>query len=104
MSGMDIQGSASGFFTGSRIEGNVIAHVGPIDQNASINQEGCGINEYSGTGVSENVIERNTVNDAYCGVAHVSDEDVRSNKFYNTLYTEFNADLFPTAFPPAVEP
>ena len=50
MSGMDIQGTASGFFTNSVITGNSIFNVGPIDQNASNNGEGCGINEYSGTG------------------------------------------------------
>lgn len=56
MSGMDIQGTASGFFTNSVIAGNSIFNVGPIDSNASNDEGGCGINEYSGTGVSGNEI------------------------------------------------
>ncbi len=104
LSGMDIQGSASGAFTDSVIEGNTIVNVGPIDADASNNQEGCGINEYSGTGVSENSITHNTINDAYCGVAFVTGEHVQFNVYVNTLYTRFNADSFTTAYPPAVEP
>jgi hypothetical protein len=104
LSGMDIQGSASGAFTDSVIEGNTIVNVGPIDADASNNQEGCGINEYSGTGVSGNSITHNTINDAYCGVAFVTGEHVQFNVYLNTLYTRFNVDSFTTAYPPAVEP
>jgi nitrous oxidase accessory protein NosD len=105
MSGMDIQGTASGFFTNSVIDGNGIFNVGPIDQNASNNEEGCGINEYSGTGTfSGNRISNNVVNDAYCGVAHVTADTVQGGIYFNTLYTELNSDLFPVMFPPAVEP
>jgi hypothetical protein len=81
-----------------------IVNVGPIDADASNNQEGCGINEYSGTGVSGNSITHNTINDAYCGVAFVTGEHVQFNVYLNTLYTRFNADSFITAYPPAVEP
>jgi hypothetical protein len=104
MSGMDIQGTASGFLTNSVIDGNNIFNVGPIDADASNNEEGCGINEYSGTGVSGNIISNNTVNDAYCGVAYVTADHVGPNMFYNTLYTQFDSDSYPSTYPPAVEP
>ena len=104
MSGMDIQGTASGAFTNSVIQGNTISNVGPIDQNASLDEEGCGINEYSGTGVSGNTILSNTVNDAYCGVAYVTADPVQLGTYSNTLYTELNEDLYPNSFPPAMEP
>ncbi len=105
MSGMDIQGTASGFFTNSMIANNGIFNVGPIDQNASNNGEGCGIEEYSGTGTfSGNQIWQNAVNDAYCGVAHVGTDPVNFGTYFNTLYTEFNSDLYKNAYPPAVEP
>jgi hypothetical protein len=104
MSGMDIQGTASGFFTNSHISRNSISNVGPINSYASNNEEGCGINEYSGTGVSGNEITDNTINDAYCGVAYVSADFVQGDAYFNTLYTELNADLYPTTFPPATEP
>jgi hypothetical protein len=55
LSGMDIQGTSSGHFTNSLFEGNQIFQVGPINQDASNDEEGCGINEYSGTGVSGNI-------------------------------------------------
>ena len=104
MSGMDIQGTAKGFFTNSVIQGNTISNVGPIDQNASLNEEGCGINEYSGTGVSGNSILSNTINDAYCGVAYVTADPVQLGVYSNTLYNELNGDLYPSSFPPALEP
>jgi hypothetical protein len=104
MSGMDIQGTASGFFTNSVIDGNTIFNVGPIDADASNDEEGCGINEYSGTGVSGNTILHTTVNDAYCGVASVTADHVEWSVFNNTLYTELNSDSYPTTYPPAVEP
>jgi hypothetical protein len=105
MSGMDIQASASGVFTNSLIQWNSISHLAPIDQDASNDEEGCGINEYSGTGTfSGNVIAANTVNDAYCGVAHVTADTVQQGVYFNTLYTELNSDLYPVAYPPATEP
>ena len=104
MSGMDIQGSASGYLTDSVISDNTIFHVGPIDANASINEEGCGINEYSGTGVSGNSITNNTVNDAYCAVASVGADFVDDVHAHNTLYDTLNADSYPNVFPTAVEP
>jgi hypothetical protein len=54
--GPHIQGTASGHFTNSRFEGNQIFPVGPINQDASKDEESCGINEYSGTGVSGNIV------------------------------------------------
>jgi nitrous oxidase accessory protein NosD len=105
MSGIDIQGTASGVFTNNIIAGNNISQVGPIDQDASANEEGCGINEYSGTGTfSGNQIALNIVNDAYCGVAHVTSDTVEFGVYFNTLYTELNSDDYPVAYPPATEP
>jgi hypothetical protein len=105
MSGMDIQGSASGFFTNSVIANNSIFNVGPIDQNASADEEGCGINEYSGSGTfSGNQIWQNTVSDAYCGVAHVGADPVYFGTYFNTLYTQLNSDQYPNTYPPATEP
>lgn len=104
LSGIDIQGSASGFFTNSLIDGNTISNVGPINQNCSVNEECCAINEYFGTGVSGNTIRNTIVNDAYCGVAHVAADHVESLTTYNTLYRELNSDLYPDSFPPATEP
>lgn len=104
LDGIDIQGTAAGHFTNSVISGNTISHVFPISSYSSINYAGCGINEYSGTGVAMNVLADNTVNDAYCGVAYVSADHVFSGMYLNTLYATLNEDLYPTVFPPAVEP
>jgi parallel beta-helix repeat protein len=104
LDGITIQGSASGFFTNSLIAGNTISHVGPIDDNASANEEDCGINEYSGTGVAQNIITGNTVNDAYCGVAAVTADLVESGHYSSTLYNVLNSDNYPDVFPPAAEP
>lgn len=102
--GIDIQGTAAGHFTNSQIMGNTITHVFPISSYSSTSEGSCGINEYSGTGVATNVLANNTVNDAYCGVAYVSADHVFSGTYLNTLYATLNGDLYPTAFPPAVEP
>jgi hypothetical protein len=105
MSGMDIQGSASGFFSNSVIANNSIFNVGPIDQNAGNNEEGCGINEYSGSGTfSGNQIWQNTVSDAYCGVAHVGADPVYFGTYFNTIYSQLNSDQYPNSYPPAAEP
>lgn len=105
MSGMDIQASASGVFTNNVISGNQIFNVGPINSNASTNEEGCGINEYSGTGTfSGNQIWANAVTDAYCGVAHVTADVVNFGVYSDDLYNEFNSDLYLNAYPPAAEP
>jgi nitrous oxidase accessory protein NosD len=98
LDGIDIQGSASGYFTNSVIQGNTISHVLPLSNQT------CGIAESSGTGVAMNLISNNTVNDAYCGVAYVTADQVYSGIYTNALYATLNADLYPTAFPPAVEP
>lgn len=103
MSGMDIQGSASGYFTNSVIQGNSISNVGPINQDAVNDGEGCGINEYSGTNVSNNLISNNTVNDAYCGVAFVEADQLNSGVYHNVLYGQLDGDKL-TVFPPAAEP
>jgi nitrous oxidase accessory protein NosD len=104
LDGIDVQGSAAGHFTNSVISGNTISHVFPISSYSSTNGYGCGINEYSGTGVAMNLILNNTVNDAYCGVAYVTADQVYSGVYTNALYATLNADLYPTTFPPAVEP
>ncbi len=93
--GIDLQGTASGFLTNSRISGNIIFDLGPV-QN-----ESCGVFEASGTGVSGNSISHTTVNDGYCGVAHVSADRVEDGSYHNTLYTELNTDQ---PVPPPVEP
>jgi len=97
LDGIDIQGSAAGHFTNSVILGNTITHVFPISANSG----GCGINEATGTGVAQNLILNNTVNDAYCGVAFVTADQASANTFSNTLYGTVNANL---TYPPAVEP
>jgi hypothetical protein len=104
LDGIDIQGSAAGHFTNSVISGNTISHVFPISNYSSVNYAGCGINEYSGTGVAMNLILNNTINDAYCGVAYVSADQVYSGVYLNVPYATLNEDLYPTAFPPPVEP
>jgi hypothetical protein len=104
LDGIDIQGSAAGYFTNSVISGNTISHVFPISSYASVNFASCGINEYSGTGVAMNILVDNIVNDAYCGVAYVTADQVFSGTYMNVLYATLNEDLYPTAFPPAVEP
>lgn len=90
--------------TNSVISGNTITHVFPISNFSSIEYAGCGINIYSGAGSGMNTISENTVNDAYCGVAYVTSDHVFEGKYINTLYATLNEDLFPTTFPPAVEP
>ena len=65
------------------------------------------MNEYSGTGTfSGNQIFDNTVNDAYCGVAHVTADLVYAGVYFNVLYTELNTDLYlyPLPFPLPAEP
>jgi nitrous oxidase accessory protein NosD len=104
LDGIDIQGTAAGHFTNSIISGNTISHVFPISSYSSTSEVGCGINEVSGTGVAMNLILNNTINDAYCGVAYVTADQVYSSVFTNVLYATLNGDLYPTAFPPAVEP
>ena len=90
--------------TNSHISGNTITHVFPISNFSSVEWAGCGINIYSGAGSGMNIISDNTVNDAYCGVAYVTGDHVFSGTYINTLYATLNEDLYPNAFPPAVEP
>ena len=72
LDGIDIQGTASGSFTESIIENNTISSLGPVEN------ESCGIWEYSGTGVSGNTIRGNTVNDGFCGVGYVDADHVEN--------------------------
>jgi Right handed beta helix region len=99
LSGIHIQA-----LTNSQIDGNKIFGVGPINEDASTLQTGCGINELSGPAISGNTLRNNIVNDAYCGVAYVTADQVHSGTYFNTLYTTFNSDEYPTAYPPAIEP
>jgi len=103
-SGIDIQGSATGSFTNSVIGENTISNVGPFNVGFTTNEEGCGIDEYTGTGVSGNFLMHNRVNDSYCGVAYVTADRVVSGTYHNTLYNELNSDLYPNAYPPITEP
>jgi hypothetical protein len=96
LDGIDIQGTASGFFTNSRIDNNTIFNVTPLAPN-----ESCGVFEISGTGVSGNTISNTTVNDAYCGVGFVTADHVEAGHYHNTLFTDLNDD-FPS--PPPTEP
>ena len=69
--------------------------IDALDADASNDGEGCGINEYSGTGTfSGNEISDNVVSDAYCGVAHVTADWVHEGVYFNILYTELNTDLY----------
>jgi hypothetical protein len=45
----------------------------------------------------------NLVNDAYCGIAYVTADNVEAGKFFNTLYNTLNTDAYPTP-PPSIEP
>lgn len=96
LDGIDIFGTASGFFTNSRIDNNTIFNVTPLAPN-----EACGVFEYSGTGISGNTISNTTVNDAYCGVGFVTADHVEAGHYHNTLFTDINTDTFsyPTTEP-----
>lgn len=99
LSGIHIQGSTGGLFMGNRI-----VHVGPFTLDTSNDEEGCGINDTSGSGSSANIIQGNWVNDAYCGVAYVTSDLVHVNFFQNTLFETLNGDNYPEVFPPPVQP
>jgi len=99
LSGIHIQGSIGGLY--SR---NMVFHVGPLTTDTSSNEEGCGINDVSGTSSSANTIQLNWVNDAYCGVAYVTSDILGANYLNNTLYSTLNGDNYPDTFPPPVEP
>src|SRR5579883_2073665 len=71
ISAIHIQGTVSSIFSQNRI-----SHVGPINLDTAIDEEGCGINAVSGTGNSGNTISWNWVTDAYCGVAYVTGDSV----------------------------
>jgi hypothetical protein len=99
LDGIHIQGSVSGLYTGNRV-----AHVGPFTTDTSNDEEGCGLNDISGTNSSGNEIVANWINDAYCGVGYVSTDRVDANIFLNVLYLTLNGDNYPTVFPPPTEP
>ncbi len=92
LDGIDIQN-----LTNSIFDGNTLYNGYPISNDS------CGIYEVTGTGVSGNIILNTTTNDAYCGVAYVAGEHVSLGSYFNTLYTEFNSDVYPSG-PPSVEP
>jgi parallel beta-helix repeat protein len=99
MDGIHVQGGTNSLLTGNRI-----FNVGPLGPYATNNEEGCGINEITGTGAGGNTIEENTFSDAYCGVAYVSSDWVGSNVYINTLYNSLNEDMYPNSFPTFNEP
>ena len=99
LSGIHLQGSVSGLITANRI-----FHVGPLTADTSEDEEGCGINDVSGTNSATNIILGNWVNDSYCGVGYVSTDRVDENAFLNVLYDTLNGDNYPNVFPPPVEP
>jgi nitrous oxidase accessory protein NosD len=97
LDGIDIQGTASGYFTDSLIAGNTVFNVLPLGN------ESCGVWEFSGSGVSGNTIANNTVNDTFCGVGYVTADRVVSGAYSNTLYTNVNTDgTVPNPVEPAV--
>jgi len=99
LSAIHIQGSTSGMVLGNRI-----FHVGPFTADTASDEEGCGINDVSGTGSSANIIEANWINDAYCGVAYVSGDRLQLNVYQNTLFESLNGDNYPDSFPAPAEP
>jgi parallel beta-helix repeat protein len=98
-SGIHLQGSVGGVYSG-----NMIFHVGPLTTDTSTDEEGCGINDVSGTGSSANTIQLNWVNDAYCGIGYVTSDILNANYLMNTLYSTLNGDSYPNSFPAPVEP
>jgi len=99
LSGIHLQGSVSGLYQGNRV-----FHVGPLTTDTSSDEEGCGVNDVSGTNSLANTIQGNLVNDAYCGVAYVSGDLPQGNIFRNTLYETLDSDFYPEAFPSPVRP
>lgn len=59
-----------------------------------LTNEGCGVFEYSGTGVAGNTISHNIVNDAYCGVGIVPTDHAETGDYHNTIFTDINTDNF----------
>jgi len=68
----------------SLFAGNRIFHVGPFTEDTAADEEGCGINDVSGTNSSGNIITENWINDAYCGVGYVTGDRVEENVYQNT--------------------
>jgi hypothetical protein len=99
LSAIHIQGGTSGLY-----ENNRILHVGPLTTDTAFDEEGCGINDVSGTGSMNNQIHSNFIADAYCGVAYVTGDQFGGNSFVNTLYETLDEDNYPDTFPPPVEP
>ena len=99
LSAIHVQGLTNGLIAHNRI-----FNVGPIGPYSSANTEGCGINELPDTGNGGNTLRDNAVNDAFCGVAHVTGDWVEPGAHFNTLYSILNSDDYPDSFPPATEP
>jgi nitrous oxidase accessory protein NosD len=99
ITGIDGGGSAIQLnqdITDSLIERNVIVH-------GSVPDQACGIFEFY-LGNAGNRFIGNSINDAYCGVVHVSGDAVEDGHYLNTLYDVLDANLFPGHAPPPVEP
>jgi len=86
--------------TDSTLDSNRIFNVGPIDSQASLNQEGCGINSVPGTGNARNLHSNNLVSNAYCGIAYSPTDQLTGNIFTNTLYQSFDSSLYAKKYPP----
>lgn len=99
LSAIHLQGAISNLVTANRI-----FHVGPLTEDTVEDEEGCGVNDVSGTSSSQNTILGNWVNDAYAGVCYVTNDLVIGNTFLNVLYETLNRDSYPDVFPPPVEP
>ena len=100
-SGIHMQGHSpgdTGTLTGVLVESNRIFHLTPIANKV------CGIYEEPDSGVMGNFIVNNTINDAYCGVEHVTADLVLEGQYFNTLYNTLNVDLYPGDLPAPTEP
>jgi hypothetical protein len=99
LSAIHLQGAVS-----NHVIGNRIAHVGPFSFDTANNEQGCGVNDVSGSNSSQNFIQGNWVNDSYAGVCYVTGDQVGGNNFLNVLYELLNGDDYPSVFPPPTEP
>lgn len=93
LSGISIQGSVSGVYTGNRI-----SHI--------LSPGYAGLSAIAGTGNSGNRFDFNLVNDAYLGIGYLAGDVVGTNNYYfNTLYQTLELDNYVTTpKPPPTEP
>jgi len=83
---------------GRRRTSNSLFAANSIFNTVPIANVSCGILEDPGAGTAggteeDNKIFHTTVNDGYCGVAHVASTHVEFGKYSNTLYTELASDF-----------